>query len=88
MSLTLPGSGLGRLPPILDRLSLAGAAIGAMVRSLRNRRRAFQVADLPDHLLSDIGLKRDDIHTALNTHWRQDPTYVLATRARENRCSR
>lgn len=88
MSLILPGSGLGGLSRIAETLSLAGIALRAIARSVYNRQRALQVADLPDHLLSDIGLKRDDIHSALHSSWKQDPTYLLALRAQENRCKR
>lgn len=86
MSLILPGSGFGALPRLLERASLGAAAVLAMARSLRNRRHALQVADLPDHLLADMGLRRDDVHAALSSDWRTDPTYVLARVARERRC--
>ncbi|WP_246333356.1 DUF1127 domain-containing protein [Aureimonas mangrovi] len=57
-------------------------AIGAFVRAMRNRRAALHIADLPDSLLADLGLKRDDVHEALATSWREDPTYRLADCAR------
>ncbi|GGD97418.1 hypothetical protein GCM10011390_15290 [Aureimonas endophytica] len=69
-------------------LRLAAAALGAMVRTFRNRRAADRVADLPDYLLTDIGLKRDDVHEALSLHWREDPTFRLALRAAERRRGR
>ncbi|MFD2236802.1 DUF1127 domain-containing protein [Aureimonas populi] len=63
------------------RLSIAYAGLLARVKALRNRRAAYYMADLPDHLLADIGLKRDDVHAALKADWREDPTYVLARTA-------
>ncbi len=63
------------------------AALQAIVRTLRNRRAAYQVAELPDYLLHDIGLKRDDVHEALSADWREDPTYRLALTASQRRRS-
>jgi uncharacterized protein YjiS (DUF1127 family) len=69
--------------------SLRGAllALSAMVRTLRNRRAAYRMSELPDYLLNDIGLKRDDVHEALHADWREDPTYRLAIRAGQRRRS-
>ncbi|BDA82772.1 hypothetical protein Sa4125_03140 [Aureimonas sp. SA4125] len=61
----------------------AGAA--AMFRSFRNRRSARRLADMPDYLLNDIGLRRDDVHEALNRGWREDPTFQLAIKASRRR---
>ncbi|WP_062013335.1 DUF1127 domain-containing protein [Aureimonas sp. AU4] len=59
----------------------------AMARTLLNRRAAYRVAELPDYLLTDIGLKRDDVHAALNADWRDDPTLRMAMSARKHRAS-
>jgi uncharacterized protein YjiS (DUF1127 family) len=64
---------------------LAGAS--AIVRTALNRRAAMRVAELPDYLLSDIGLKRDDVHEALQQNWRTDPTFQLAMTAAKRRRS-
>lgn len=80
MSLFPRTAGDGFLPS-LPRVGVAFAAVGAMARSFNNRRAAHRIADLPDHLLTDIGLRRDDVHVALSAHWREDPTYQLALRA-------
>lgn len=88
MSLTLPRSGALSLPGLRSGLSLAFSALGAMARTLRNRREALRVDALPDHLLADIGLKRDDVYAALHASWRSDPTYLMARSAQENRCKR
>ncbi len=69
----------------LPRLGLAVATLGAIARNLAHRRAAARVADLPDFLLTDIGLKRDDVHAALNGDWRADPTYRLALSAMRGR---
>jgi uncharacterized protein YjiS (DUF1127 family) len=62
---------------------LAGAI--AIARMIRNRRAAQHVSELPDYLLSDVGLKRDDVHEALNRGWREDPTFQLAMKASRRR---
>lgn len=64
------------------------AAAAAMARTLANRRAAHRIADMPDYLLTDIGLKRDDVHDALNRRWRDDPTYRLALAASRRRHAR
>ena len=62
---------------------IAGAV--AIVRMIHNRRAAQHVSELPDYLLSDVGLKRDDVHEALNRGWREDPTFQLAMKASRRR---
>lgn len=88
MTLTLPRRSTGTKSRPLKQLTLFATAILAMVRTLKNRRAALHLADLPDHLLHDVGLKRDDVHAALQTTWRTDPTYLLALCASERRCGR
>lgn len=63
------------------------AAARAMVKTALNRRAARRIGDLPDYLLTDIGLKRDDVHEALQQSWRSDPTYQLAMIAAKRRRS-
>ncbi len=88
MSLTIPRSGAGVLPRLRESIALAFAALGAIARTYANRQAALRVSDLPDHLLADVGLRRDDVHAALQSSWRSDPTYLMARSARENRCKR
>ena len=64
-------------------LLLAGAS--ALARTILHRRAARRLADLPDYLLTDIGLKRDDVHEALSRDWREDPTFQLAMTAAKSR---
>ncbi|MEF2073373.1 DUF1127 domain-containing protein [Consotaella aegiceratis] len=64
---------------------IAVAALIAIARAVTNRRQARRLAELPDHLLTDIGLKRDDVYEALNRDWREDPTYRLAVTASQRR---
>ena len=59
----------------------------AIMRTLRNRRSAHQIAEMPDYLLSDLGLRRDEVHEALNRGWREDPTFQLAIKASRRRRS-
>ena len=61
------------------------AAASAIVRTLANRRQARLLSDMPDYLLKDLGLKRDDVAEALGTHWREDPTFRLALSAARRR---
>lgn len=67
----------------------AAAAVYAGLRSivtmLANRRTARQLSELPDYLLGDLGLRRDDVHAALNADWRDDPTFQLAMTAARRR---
>ncbi|EAU41904.1 hypothetical protein FP2506_15764 [Fulvimarina pelagi HTCC2506] len=67
-----------------EGIRLAGAALRAIATTMVNRRAARQLSDLPDYLLSDVGLKRDDVYEALNRDWRCDPTYLLSMKAAEN----
>ncbi|MDY8108189.1 DUF1127 domain-containing protein [Fulvimarina sp. 2208YS6-2-32] len=67
-----------------DAARLFTAAVRAIALTIVNRRAARRLADLPDYLLNDIGLKRDDVHDALNRDWRCDPTYLLAVKSAEN----
>ncbi|KQT87942.1 DUF1127 domain-containing protein [Aurantimonas sp. Leaf443] len=57
------------------------AALRAIVKALINRRAAMRVSEMPDRMLKDIGLRRDDIHDALHADWRDDPTFRLAIAA-------
>lgn len=61
------------------------SALRAIVRTFLNRRAAYRVAELPDYLLKDIGLKRDDVHEALHADWREDPTFKMAVAASRRR---
>lgn len=67
-----------------EGIRLAGATLRAFAVTMVNRRAARQLADLPDYLLNDVGLKRDDVHEALNRDWRSDPTYILSMKAARN----
>jgi uncharacterized protein YjiS (DUF1127 family) len=72
---------LPRIPS--PRIVLAAGV--AIARMISNRRSAHHIAELPDYLLGDIGLKRDDVHEALNRGWREDPTFQLALKASRRR---
>ena len=77
----LSASGLGLRDAVRTRI----AALRAIVRTFLNRRAAYRVAELQDYLLNDIGLKRDDVHEAMNADWREDPTYRMAMLAHRGR---
>jgi uncharacterized protein YjiS (DUF1127 family) len=75
----------GRAAGILQAARAAYGAAGAIVRTMGNRRAARQLSDLPDYLLTDMGIRRDDVSEALQAHWREDPTYRLAMKAARRR---
>ncbi|UIJ71301.1 DUF1127 domain-containing protein [Aurantimonas sp. HBX-1] len=64
--------------------TVIGAA-GAIVRTMANRRAARRLSEMPDYLLTDLGLRRDDVSEALHADWHQDPTYRLAMTAARRR---
>ena len=61
------------------------SAASAIVRTMGNRRAARQLSELPDYLLTDMGIRRDDVSEALQVHWSEDPTYRLAVKAARRR---
>jgi uncharacterized protein YjiS (DUF1127 family) len=46
--------------------------VEAAIRSFRNRRQLAALKNFDDHMLADIGLKRDDIHRALDAPFGYD----------------
>ena len=65
MSITLKGSGRDEFVGIASSVRVGFAAIPAILRSWRNRRHAYRLSEMPDYLLSDLGIRRDDVHEAL-----------------------
>lgn len=61
------------------------AATMALVTSQLNRRKVRKLADMPDYILQDLGIRRDDVHQALQCHWRDDASYKLASAALRRR---
>jgi uncharacterized protein YjiS (DUF1127 family) len=66
----------------------AGRRAGNLLRVIRNRHASAMLARLDDRMLADIGLTRSDLRDAYAEPIWQDPTDVLARRARERRASR
>lgn len=58
------------------------------VRVARTRKVMNQLAGMSDHQLRDIGLTRDDIVSAQAVALDEDPTSLLASRAKERAESR
>lgn len=75
-------SATGRITAGFRVLATAARAI---VKTALNRRRVHQLADMPDYVLNDIGIRRDDISVALGASWREDPSYKLALIAAHRR---
>lgn len=76
--------------------SRSGAAEAGLVRTilqfvaeavgrLRNRKSMVQLSELDDHMLSDLGLTRGDVRSALSEPFPRDPSADLEWRARRNR---
>lgn len=63
-----------RASPGLRVLAGLGRVVSAIARELRIRQAAWQLEEMPDHMLSDIGLARGDIDYALRNGrpWRED----------------
>ena len=78
--------------PLARVLLAAGGRVAhrlkKILRALRNRRYAGQLAGLDDRMLADIGLTRSDLRDAYAEPLWHDPTDVLARRACERRSSR
>jgi uncharacterized protein YjiS (DUF1127 family) len=56
-----------------------------LVVAIRGRRELSSLADLNDHILADIGLRRSDLHDAYSEPLWRDPTTVLSRRASRRR---
>ena len=69
-------------------LPLAAAAVQRavdLVEAVRNRRQVAKLLYWDAHMLRDIGLTQGDVHAALASPLRDDPSYRLDTMARERR---
>ena len=79
-----------RLSPTLAHPAQAAklfvVAARAIVKTMLNRRKVRAMSEMADYMLKDIGLRRDDIHEALHTDWREDPSWRLAVTAAQRRC--
>ncbi|MCQ8780789.1 DUF1127 domain-containing protein [Mangrovibrevibacter kandeliae] len=76
-----------RATPRIQSLQVALAAARAILKNLRNRMTVARLAEMPDYLLSDLGVRRDDVHDALNQTWHDDPSFRLAVTASRRRRS-
>jgi uncharacterized protein YjiS (DUF1127 family) len=61
--------------------------IAGIARIVQGRRAAAELTRLDDHILSDIGLTRDDVLAAFERPMVEDPTVHLASVVRERRAS-
>lgn len=85
MSITLRGGGPLERTRLSASLSVGFAALAALFHAWRNRRYAYHLSEMPDYILTDLGLKRDDVSQALHCDWREDATYRLAVTAARRR---
>jgi uncharacterized protein YjiS (DUF1127 family) len=64
--------------------TLSGAGLlTALFRNWQARRALRRVENLDDHLLRDIGARREDIHWAVNLPLSANPVLALEERQRE-----
>jgi len=81
--------GISAASPAVRALSALAGRIGRGLKELaervKNRRDAFQLADLDDRMLADIGLSRSDLRDAYAGPLWRDPSELLARRAVERR---
>jgi len=70
--------------PAIAALSRFTGFVGQVRRNLRNRRDAAALAEMSDHQLADIGLTRDDVHSALAAPYTVDPFIQLGAARRNN----
>jgi uncharacterized protein YjiS (DUF1127 family) len=70
---------------LLPKFGLATLINGfsAMVRTWSNRRSVRDLRELDDAQLADIGLRRNDVHAALDLPFSVDPSHYLIS-ARQN----
>ena len=55
------------------------------VEAVRNRRQVAKLLSWDAHMLRDIGLTQGDVHAAMASPLRQDPSYRLDMMAQERR---
>ena len=68
----------GTLPAVLR-------TIGTAFRLWKERRHLRKLTELDDHLLADIGVRRDDVAWALNLPFSHEPFTELQRRVRDNK---
>lgn len=61
------------------------AAASAAMRALLHRRKVRELSNMPDYILTDLGIRRDDIAQALQANWREDPSFRLSISAGKRR---
>jgi uncharacterized protein YjiS (DUF1127 family) len=66
-------------------LAALAAAFGRLHHRLRNRRQVLLLTELDDHVLSDIGVTRSDVRSALSQPFSADPSLELERIALSNR---
>ncbi|SHO64209.1 protein of unknown function [Pseudoxanthobacter soli DSM 19599] len=83
-----PSSRLSRLgSSAVGGLRVVAKAIAAFLEAARNRREARALLTMDDCMLRDIGITRGDVHSALASAPRRDPTARLRILAVERRAA-
>ena len=62
-----------------------GQQLRSAVRAWHSRRKLRSLLDLDDHMLADVGVKREDVKWALDLPFSHDPGLELHRRALRNR---
>lgn len=86
MTLTTRIPSVARTEPVATGMAgLAVQSVLMLVRAVMNRRALYQLDEMPDYLLKDVGLTRDDVHSALASDWREDPSVAVSVAAARRR---
>jgi uncharacterized protein YjiS (DUF1127 family) len=86
MTLTTRIPSVPRSEPLAAGMAgLAAQSVLMLVRAVTNRRAVHRLDEMPDYLLKDVGLTRDDVHSALASDWREDPSVAVSVAAARRR---
>ncbi len=77
----IASQGSGTQPSFLQSVY---AAIQRAVQTWRDRQQVSRLVEFDDHMLSDIGLSRNDVQAALDLPFLHDPSRELQIRAKRN----
>lgn len=82
MTLIIDHRKAARRPSLLERtgrIILSGTlALVRLVEAELDRRRTMRLLDLDDHMLTDLGISRGDVHHALSSEAGEKPSARLA----------
>ena len=68
----------GLFAPIVHAIATAALHAWRWALALKHRHELRRLLDSEDHILADIGIRRDDLHSALSEPFWRDPTTAFA----------